>query len=110
MVMSQSDLRGSLDTLRVETDKQAGYHATLAQQIKDELEGGVNIFLNREMQHKRQVQVPIEKEYKTKQQQEAHVSSSMIVDDDCRPQFDGKGKNKVLSNSSLSSPKKSGYW
>ncbi|KAF7789306.1 hypothetical protein EIP86_000250 [Pleurotus ostreatoroseus] len=67
------DLRGSLDTLRLETEKQSSFHAKLAAQIKDDLEGGANLFLSKQTQHKRQVQAPIEKEFKTKQQQEAHV-------------------------------------
>ena len=67
------EIRTSLDTLRLETEKQSGFHSKLAQQIREDLEGGTNIFLNRLVQHKRQVQAPIEREFKVKQQQEAHV-------------------------------------
>lgn len=59
--------------MRTETEKQAGFHSKLAHQIKEELEGGTSIFHDRQMQHKRQVQASIEKEFKVKQQQEAHV-------------------------------------
>ncbi len=72
-VATYSDLRSSLDAIRLETEKQASFHSKLAVQIKEELEGGSTFLLNKQMQHKRQVQAQIEKEFKTKQQQEAHV-------------------------------------
>jgi len=71
-----SDLRNSLDTIRLETDRQAGFHATLAQSIKTELEGQVTIFHERQMDFKKKFQSAIEREYKAKQTQEAYVNKS----------------------------------
>ena len=68
------ELRASLDTLRTETEKQASYHLTLAQQVRNDMEGQTTAFLNRQLQHKKGPQAAIDREYKMKQQQEAHVN------------------------------------
>ncbi|KAF8557891.1 hypothetical protein OG21DRAFT_1481898 [Imleria badia] len=54
------ELRNSIDTLRLETDKQAGFHAQLAQQIRTDLEIPV-------------YQAMIEEAHKVKQTREQHA-------------------------------------
>ncbi|KAF5375495.1 hypothetical protein D9615_009204 [Tricholomella constricta] len=70
------ELRNSLDTIRLETDKQAGFHATLASQVRSELENTVASFHSRQLHHKKTFQAGIEKEFKNKQAQEAHVNKA----------------------------------
>jgi hypothetical protein len=62
--------------LRQETDKQAGFHMQLAQQIRNELENPVTSFVARQAQHRKTYQATIEKQFKTKQAQEAHVNKA----------------------------------
>ncbi|KAF8058691.1 SH3 domain-containing protein [Lyophyllum atratum] len=68
------ELRNTLDTIRLETDKQAGYHATLAGQVRTELENTAATLHARQLHHKKTFQAGIEKEFKNKQAQEAHVN------------------------------------
>ncbi|KAI0090810.1 hypothetical protein BDY19DRAFT_992220 [Irpex rosettiformis] len=68
------ELRTSLDTLRSETEKQASYHLNLAQQVKNEIESSTSVYLNRQLHHKKSQQAAVEREFKLKQQQEAHVN------------------------------------
>lgn len=70
------ELRNSLDTLRLETDKQSGYHQHLAKQIRDDLETPTANFITRQTHHKKNFQAAIEKKFRTKQQQEAHVTQA----------------------------------
>ncbi|KAF8885969.1 hypothetical protein BD779DRAFT_1646363 [Infundibulicybe gibba] len=70
------ELRHSLDTLRTETDKQAGCHLNLAQQIRTELEVPVGLFHQKQLQHKKGYQAAVEKEFKTKQAQEVQVGKA----------------------------------
>lgn len=70
------ELRNSIDTLRLETDKQAGGHMQLAQQLRTEIEGSVSAFAARQQQHKKVYQVAIEKEFRTKQTREQHASKA----------------------------------
>ncbi|KAL6305138.1 hypothetical protein BKA93DRAFT_780069 [Sparassis latifolia] len=70
------ELRSSLDTLRQETEKQAGFHLSLAQQIRTDLEGQATAFLNKQQHHKKTFQTAMEKEFKTKQTQEAYVNKA----------------------------------
>lgn len=70
------ELRVSLDTLRTETDKQATFHMQVAQQIKNDLEGQTNQFLNKQLHHKKAYQSAIEKEFKTKQTHEGFVQKA----------------------------------
>ncbi|KAH9925710.1 hypothetical protein B0H21DRAFT_839541 [Amylocystis lapponica] len=70
------ELRLSLDTLRQETDKQAGFHLLVAQQIKTDLEGQATAFLNKQLHHKKTIQAAIEKEFRTKQTQESYVTKA----------------------------------
>lgn len=60
------ELRNSLDTIRLETDKQAGYHTNLAKQMRTDLEAQCSAFLARQSHFKRTIQATIEKEFKTK--------------------------------------------
>lgn len=70
------EFRNSLDTLRQETDKQSTFHMQLAQQIRNELENPVTAFVARQAQHRKVYQAAIEKQFKTKQAQEAHVNKA----------------------------------
>ncbi|KNZ74046.1 Septation protein imp2 [Termitomyces sp. J132] len=70
------ELRNTLDTIRLETDKQAGFHTTLASTIRSELENTAAIFHARQLQYRKTFQANIEKEFKTKQAQEAHVNKA----------------------------------
>ncbi|KAF8845902.1 hypothetical protein BDN67DRAFT_939263 [Paxillus ammoniavirescens] len=70
------ELRNSIDTLRLETDKQAGYHSQLAQQLRTDLEGQAGAFAAKQQHHKKIYQAAIEKEYKVKQTREQHASKA----------------------------------
>ncbi|KIJ66127.1 hypothetical protein HYDPIDRAFT_110291 [Hydnomerulius pinastri MD-312] len=70
------ELRNSIDTLRLETDKQAGYHLQLAQQIRGDLETQAGAFLAKQQHHKKVYQAAIEKEFKVKQTREQHASKA----------------------------------
>lgn len=70
------ELRNSLDTIKLETDKQASYHSTLATQVRTELENTSASFHARQLHHKKTFQAGIEKEFKTKQAQETHVNKA----------------------------------
>lgn len=71
-----SELRNSIDTLRLETDRQAGFHNTLAQLIRTDLETQVGAFVTRQQQHKKVYQAAIEKEHKVKQTRDQHASKA----------------------------------
>ncbi|KII95508.1 hypothetical protein PLICRDRAFT_48462 [Plicaturopsis crispa FD-325 SS-3] len=68
------ELRNSLDTLRLETDKQAGFHTQLAQQIRTDILGQTSAFAARQAHFKKAYQSQIEKEFKAKQTQESYVN------------------------------------
>lgn len=70
------ELRNSVDTLRLETDKQAGYHLLLSQQIRNDLEGQAAAFSAKQQHHKKTCQAAIEKEFKVKQTREQHASKA----------------------------------
>ncbi|TFK65581.1 FCH-domain-containing protein [Pluteus cervinus] len=67
------DLRTSIDTLRLETEKQAEIHNQLATQIRNELEVQTQRLLNQQTSYKHDVVSPLEKQFKVKQQQESYV-------------------------------------
>jgi len=67
------ELRNSLDTLRIETESQATSHLRLASQINSELELETSIFFNKQTEHKKNFQTPLEKKFKAKQTQESYV-------------------------------------
>ncbi|TFK50867.1 hypothetical protein OE88DRAFT_1680736 [Heliocybe sulcata] len=70
------ELRNSLDTLRLETDKQATFHLQLSQQIRTDLEGQTATFCARQAHHRKTFQTAIEKSFKIKQAQESHVNKA----------------------------------
>lgn len=65
-----------MDTVRLETDRQAGYHLTLAQQIRTDLEAQAAAFQAKQLHHKRTYQATAEKEFKAKQTQESYVNKA----------------------------------
>ncbi|KAH7929586.1 hypothetical protein BV22DRAFT_1002479 [Leucogyrophana mollusca] len=70
------ELRNSVDTLRLETDKQAGFHLQLAQQLRSDMEGQAAVFLSKQAYHKKTYQAAIEKEFKVKQTREQHAAKA----------------------------------
>lgn len=78
------ELRTSLDTLRLETEKQAENHAELARQIREELEAPTAQFHAKQVNHRRNQQAVVEKKFKAKQTQEAYVAKAKEkYDADC---------------------------
>ncbi|KAJ6631366.1 SH3 domain-containing protein [Mycena sp. CBHHK59/15] len=67
------ELRNSLDTLRLETEKLGSTHLQLASQIRSELEGQTTTLLNKQIAHRKNLQTPLEKRFKVKQTQESYV-------------------------------------
>ena len=67
------ELRNSLDTLRLETDKQATAHQQLATQVRQEIETPIEALGARQAQFKKSVQAATEKFHKTKTTQESYV-------------------------------------
>ncbi|KAG8742944.1 hypothetical protein FRC10_000732 [Ceratobasidium sp. 414] len=65
---------GSFDSLRLETDKQSNSHMGLASQIKKDLEAPIGDFIAKQATHRKNIQAPVEKLFKTKQTQENHVN------------------------------------
>ncbi|KAF5321999.1 hypothetical protein D9619_001619 [Psilocybe cf. subviscida] len=70
------ELRNSLDTLRMETEKQAENHLELANQIRLDLEGPTAQFHQKQINHRRTIQAPLERKFKEKQVQESYVKKS----------------------------------
>ncbi|EEB95992.1 hypothetical protein MPER_04949, partial [Moniliophthora perniciosa FA553] len=67
------ELRNALDTLHLETEKMAKAHLDLAQQIRGEMEDPTTALLNKQIEHRKVVQAPVEKKFKAKQAQESYV-------------------------------------
>lgn len=65
-----------MDTLRLETDKQATSHLELAQQVRTELENPVSAFMTKQISYKKTYQAAIEKAFKAKQTQESYVNKA----------------------------------
>ena len=63
-----------IDTVRLESDRQAGYHSQLAQQIRTDLEGQVGVFVIRQQQHRKVYHFAIEKEFKARQTRDQQAS------------------------------------
>lgn len=74
--MTTRELHNCLDTVRLETDKQASFHLQLAQTIRSDLETHTATFFARQTQFKKTYQASIEKEFKAKQIQESYVNKS----------------------------------
>ncbi|KAF7290061.1 SH3-domain-containing protein [Mycena chlorophos] len=67
------ELRNSLDTLRLETEKQGNTHTQLAEQIRNDLESQTKALLDKQLTHRKNMQSPLEKRFKVKQTQESYV-------------------------------------
>lgn len=76
LTVSFSEAKVCLDALRLETDRQAGHHMTVANEIKTGLEPSLTAFLNRQIEHKRTRSSAIEKAFKTKQTREGYVNKA----------------------------------
>lgn len=76
LTISYREFRNSLETLRQETDKQASFHLQLGQQIRNDLETPANAFVARQAHHRKVFQTAIERQFKMKQAQEAHVAKA----------------------------------
>lgn len=50
-----SELKNSLEVVRLETERQAGQHLTLSISIKRELEGPAHDFVNKQANHRKTV-------------------------------------------------------
>ncbi|KAI0043123.1 hypothetical protein FA95DRAFT_1584227 [Auriscalpium vulgare] len=70
------EFRNAIETLRQETEKQGNFHLQLAHQIRNDLEAPATVFVQRQAQHRKVFQSAIEKQFKTKQAQEVHVSKA----------------------------------
>ncbi|KJA28834.1 hypothetical protein HYPSUDRAFT_621926 [Hypholoma sublateritium FD-334 SS-4] len=70
------ELRNSLDTVKIETERQSGFHLNVAHQIRADLEAPTATFNARQVQHKKTLQNTIEKEFKNKQIQESYVNKA----------------------------------
>ncbi|KAJ7099342.1 SH3 domain-containing protein [Mycena belliarum] len=79
------ELRNSLETLKLETEKEGTTHEALAAQIRTELEGQTTALLNKQIAHRKNLQTPLEKRFKLKQTQESYVLKSRDkYESDCR--------------------------
>ena len=76
LTFQSSELRNSLDILRVETEKQAENHLELANQIRVDLEAHTAEFHSKQDSHRRTIQAPLERKFKEKQAQESYVKKS----------------------------------
>lgn len=71
-----SELRNSIDTLRLETEKQAETHQQLTAQIRAELQLQSQRLLEKQLSHRRASQSPLEKKFKQKQTLESYVAKA----------------------------------
>jgi hypothetical protein len=74
LTIMHSELRNSLDTLRIETERQAAAHLGLAQSMRRELEAPATEYIAKQVHHKKTSQATIEKAFRTKQAQESFVA------------------------------------
>ncbi|PFH52191.1 hypothetical protein AMATHDRAFT_140664 [Amanita thiersii Skay4041] len=70
------ELKNSLQVLITETQRQSESHVQLATTIRQNLMEPVSHFLDKQSEHKRTVQTPIEKKLKKKQSQASYVSKA----------------------------------
>ena len=70
------ELRNLIDTVRLESDRQARYHSQLTQQSQTDLEGQVGVFVIRQQQHRKIYHFVIEKEFKAKQTRDQQASKA----------------------------------
>ncbi|KAG7091313.1 hypothetical protein E1B28_010358 [Marasmius oreades] len=67
------ELRNALDTLHSETEKMAKAHMDLSEQLRTDLEEPTVALLNKQLEHRKVVQSPVERRFKAKQSQESYV-------------------------------------
>ncbi|KAG6836444.1 hypothetical protein H0H93_007980 [Arthromyces matolae] len=78
------ELRNSLDTLLLETEKQAQSHSQLAAVIRSNLETPTSVMHAKQVNHRRNVQTAVEKKFRAKQTQESYVATAREkYDADC---------------------------
>lgn len=70
------ELRNSLDTLRIETERMAQSHLELAHKIRSDHEARTAQFHDTQVEHRRTRQAALEKKFKQKQTQEAYVQKA----------------------------------
>ncbi|KAF9075489.1 hypothetical protein BDP27DRAFT_1212478 [Rhodocollybia butyracea] len=70
------ELRNALDTLQLETEKLAKTHLQLSSQIRTEMEDPTTALLNKQLEHRRSTQSPVEKKFKSKLSQESYVTKA----------------------------------
>ncbi|KAK0448916.1 uncharacterized protein EV420DRAFT_1647194 [Desarmillaria tabescens] len=70
------DLRNVLDTVKLETEKQAAAHIDLATKIRSELGKPTTELLNKQSDHRKNVQGPMGKRFKLKLLQESYVAKA----------------------------------
>ncbi|KIY52049.1 hypothetical protein FISHEDRAFT_36010 [Fistulina hepatica ATCC 64428] len=70
------ELRRSLDIVKAETERQGGFHMNLATTIHNDIEASAAEFYARQAHHKKVIQSRIEKQFKTKEAQEAYVKKA----------------------------------
>ncbi|KAG6856756.1 hypothetical protein H0H87_001100 [Tephrocybe sp. NHM501043] len=79
------ELRNSLDTLRLETEKQSASHSSLAASIRSNLESQTSMMHAKQVNHRRNVQAAVEKKFKAKQTHESYVAKAKEkYDGDCK--------------------------
>lgn len=71
-----SDLRNVLDTLKLETEKQAAAHIELATKIQSELGKSTTHLLSQQSDLRKNLQTPMEKRFKLKLMQESYVAKA----------------------------------
>lgn len=76
MLKYHRDLRNSIDTLRLETDKQATSHLELAAKLKADMEVPTAAFVAKQVNFKKTFVANIERMFKNKQNQESHVAKA----------------------------------
>lgn len=70
------ELRNSIDTLRLETDKQASSHLNLSQALRKDCENVTNEFAQKTAIHRKNYTAAVERFFKNKQTQEGYVSKA----------------------------------
>lgn len=70
------DLRNVLDTLKLETEKQAAAHIELATKIQSELGKSTTHLLSQQSDLRKNLQTPMEKRFKLKLMQESYVTKA----------------------------------
>jgi hypothetical protein len=65
------EFRNALDSIKLETERQASFHSNLATSIKTDIEASVTALIKRQDELKKEVQVYVEKEFRDKQAQES---------------------------------------